>query len=222
MRQGENARDVIGRVEARLRRAPTLPPGRRGGARLRPPRHHRPRHRHAAPRPHRGDDRRRAGDRGVPPAHPQRAPAGHLVAPRGAPGLHADVPLAGPRDHHVARRHRHRHRGHRRRGDRDGRGRPQEAGAPAPRPRPRSERTGSGRGRARGHAGHLLLAAHHRRERSSRCSASRARRAALPPARVHQDLRDALGGAPVHHGGARAARPALRRARSGGRAPRTR
>jgi Cu(I)/Ag(I) efflux system membrane protein CusA/SilA len=32
------------------------------------------------------------------------------------------------------------------------------------------------------------------------------RRAALSPARVHQDLRDALGGAAVHHRGARAAR----------------
>jgi hypothetical protein len=218
MRQGERARDVIGRVEARLRSLrSTLPAGRRGGARVRPPRHHRPRHRHPAPRPRGGDDRRRAGDRGVSPAHPQRAPAGHLVAPRGAPGLRADVPAAHPRDHHVARRHRHRHRGHRRRGDRDGGGRPQGPRRPAPRRHARGAIAQALRGRAGGDAGHLLLAAHHRRELHPGVWPHGPGGPALSPARVHQDLRDALGGPPVHHRGARAARPALA-GQDGGRA----
>jgi multidrug efflux pump subunit AcrB len=205
MRYGENAWQVIQDVKARLATlAPGLPAGVTVRVLLRPQRPHRPRHRHAEARADRGDPPRDARAHPVPlplPQHPDR----HAAAAGLDPDLvHPDGSVRHPVAHHVAHRHRHLHRraGGRRHRD-DGKCHPplraRRGGAEAP-PHPAGGVHPHARGRHPGRPADVLLDAGHHPGLRAGVSADRPGGQALPPARLHQELRAARRGAAGHHG----------------------
>ncbi len=124
--------------------------------------------------------------------------------------VHRDPLLRAELQHHVARRHRHRGRRAVRRGHRAHR---ERARAPRRMPRPaRGDAAASSSTPARRWVADLLLAAAHHGELPAHLHARGAGRAALPPARLHQDLRDVRGRDPVDHAGAAADGAAAARA----------
>ena len=145
-------------------------------------------------------DRRGAGVLRVPVPPALEPDRRDRHADRGALGVHRDAPAGHQREHHVARRHRHRDRHAGGRRDRDDRERAQETRAWR---RRRTRTDGRGiRGMPGGRAVAVLLADDRRVVIPSGVHARGPGGPAVRAARVHQDLRHALGVAALDHAGA--------------------